>query len=137
MRAASSLLLLLIVLFPTIPEPCYTANANSTPTPHLESWLAQRACSVVDTASPADAPDAGCPGLDALVNRAREAVSGATTPPETIERLNRFFFQSEKFQVTYDLSSADHLLPGPAMTGPVGRAIVSGWPRSTSSWPRS
>jgi len=123
MRAASSLLLLRIVLFPTIPEPCYTANANSTPTPHLESWLAQRACAVVDTASPADAPDGECPGLDALVTRAHEAVAGATNPAEIIERLNRFFFQSEKFQVTYDLSSSDHLLPGPVIAGKRGYCV--------------
>jgi tetratricopeptide (TPR) repeat protein len=99
------------------------AGETTAPTPYLESWLAQRACSVVDTVSPADAPEVGCTGLDALVVRAREAVSGATTPPETIERLNRFFFQSEKFQVTYDLSSSDHLLPGPVLDGKKGYCV--------------
>jgi len=95
----------------------------TAPTPYAESWLAQRACSVVDTASSADTSDAGCPGLDAFVKRAGELVGGATTPIETIERLNRFFFQSEKFQVTYDLSSADHLLPGPVMAGRKGYCV--------------
>jgi tetratricopeptide (TPR) repeat protein len=57
------------------------------------------------------------------VKRAGEATTGATTPIETIERLNRFFFQSEKFQVTYDLSSADHLLPGPVMAGKKGYCV--------------
>jgi len=57
------------------------------------------------------------------VKRAGEAITGATTPIETIERLNRFFFQSEKFQVTYDLSSADHLLPGPVMAGKKGYCV--------------
>jgi len=78
---------------------------------------------VVDTASPADAPDGECPGLDALVKRAGEAVGGASTPIETIERLNHFFFQSEKFQVTYDLSSSDHLLPGPVIAGKRGYCV--------------
>jgi tetratricopeptide (TPR) repeat protein len=91
--------------------------------PRLDSWLAQRACSVVDTASPADAPDGECPALDAMVTRAHEAVAGATTQAETIERLNRFFFESEKFQVTYDLSSADHLLPGPILAGKKGYCV--------------
>jgi len=123
MRGASSLSLLLIVLLPTIPYSCYAADANSTPTPPLESWLAQRACSVVDTRSPVDNPDPGCPGLNTLVVRARQAVAGATTPAETIERLNRFFFQSERFLVTYDLSSADNLLPGPVMAGKKGYCV--------------
>ena len=88
-----------------------------------DSWLAQRACSVVGTAPPPDTAVAGCPGLDGLVTLARQAVSGATTPAETIERLNRFFFQSEKFQVTYDLSSSDHLLPGPVIAGKRGYCV--------------
>jgi regulator of sirC expression with transglutaminase-like and TPR domain len=78
---------------------------------------------VVDTASSVDAPVTGCPGLDALVKRAEESVTGATTPIETIERLNHFFFQSEKFQVTYDLSSSDHLLLGPVIAGKRGYCV--------------
>ncbi len=96
---------------------------DTTSTSHVDSWLAQRACSITDARPPADTQSARCPGLDALVVRAREALAGATTPAETIERLNRFFFQSEKFQVTYDLSSSDHLLPGPVIAGRRGYCV--------------
>ena len=57
------------------------------------------------------------------MKRAGEAVTGTTTPIETIEQLNRFFFQSEQFQVTYDLSSSDHLLPGPVIAGKKGYCV--------------
>jgi tetratricopeptide (TPR) repeat protein len=77
----------------------------------------------VDTRPLADSSDTGCSGLDTLVTRAREAVAGAKTPAETVELLNRFFFQTEKFQVTYDLSSSDHLLPGPVIAGKKGYCV--------------
>jgi len=99
------------------------AGDTASSAPQQLSWLAQRACSVVEFPSPADTSDSGCPGLDGLVTRAREAVGGAITPAETIERLNRFFFQTEKFQVTYDLSSSDHLLPGPVLGGKKGFCV--------------
>jgi regulator of sirC expression with transglutaminase-like and TPR domain len=61
--------------------------------------------------------------MDTLIARAREAVSGATKPVETIDRLNLFFFEKERFRVTYDLSSADHLLPGRVVEGKRGYCI--------------
>jgi tetratricopeptide (TPR) repeat protein len=118
-RHLPGILLLNVILLLTL-----SLFADDTPTSasRPDSWLAQRACSV-ETRSLADTLDAGCPGLDGMVTRAREAVAGATTPIETIERLNHFFFQSEKFQVTYDLSSSDHLLPGPVLAGKKGYCV--------------
>jgi tetratricopeptide (TPR) repeat protein len=99
------------------------ADDTQTSASHPDSWLAQRACSLADARSAADSANARCPGLSALVDRAREAVAGSTTPVETIEQLNRFFFQSEQFQVTYDLSSSDYLLPGPVLAGKKGYCV--------------
>jgi tetratricopeptide (TPR) repeat protein len=50
-------------------------------------------------------------------------VAGSASPPETIDRLNDYFYQTGKFQVSYDLSSADHLLPGPVLAGKKGYCV--------------
>ena len=119
LRLSRSLPLITILLLPV----GLLADDGSNSRAPSNSWLAERACSVLETSPPPDTAVAACPGLDGLVTRAREAVAGATTPAETIERLNRFFFQTEKFQVTYDLSSSDHLLPGPVLGGKKGFCV--------------
>ena len=48
---------------------------------------------------------------------------GAKTPTETVDLLNGFFFREEKFQVTYDLSTPAHLLPGPVLAGRKGYCV--------------
>ena len=119
LRLSRSLPLITILLLPV----GLLADDGSNSRAPSNSWLAERACSVLETSPPPDTAVAACPGLDGLVTRAREAVAGATTPAETIERLNRFFFQTEKFQVTYDLSSSDHLLPGQVLAGKKGYCV--------------
>jgi regulator of sirC expression with transglutaminase-like and TPR domain len=64
-----------------------------------------------------------CDELDALRAKAAKAIAGAQSPSETIERLNHFFFEMERFQVTYDLSSAEHLLPEPVLAGRKGYCV--------------
>lgn len=107
----------------------FGVETNVPPKPVVNSRFAISACSLTVDGSkansrpPADTSDTGCPGLDAFVTRARDAIAGASTPAETIDQLNRYFFQSEKFQVTYDLSTSDHLLPGPVIAEKKGYCV--------------
>jgi regulator of sirC expression with transglutaminase-like and TPR domain len=64
-----------------------------------------------------------CDELDPLRAKAAEAIAGAQSPPVIIDRLNHFFFDKEQFQVTYDLSSAAHLLPEPVLAGRKGYCV--------------
>jgi len=104
----------------------WTPTTSAEPEPGarpLESWLAERACGIGTDRSPADAPNAGCSDLNGLAARARETVLGVTDPEEVVGRLNHFFFDLEKFQVTYDLSSADHLLLDRVLLGKKGHCV--------------
>jgi regulator of sirC expression with transglutaminase-like and TPR domain len=123
MKLAPPLWLLLFALFVNSIPLCASDAANSKPAPPPESWFARKACSVQDQPSAADTLIEGCPGLDTFVAGARQAVAGSADPSETIDRLNAYFYQTETFQVTYDLSSADHLLPGPVLAGKKGYCV--------------
>jgi tetratricopeptide (TPR) repeat protein len=108
----------------------FGVETNVPPKPVVSnSRLAISACSLTVDGSkangrpPADTSDTGCPGLDAFVTQARDAIAGAETWAEIIDRLNRYFFQSEKFQITYDLSTSDNLLPGPVIAGKQGYCV--------------
>ena len=64
-----------------------------------------------------------CEGMDPLIEDARTELAATTDPTETVARLNRFFFQAEKFQIAYDLSSVDHLLPERVVSGKKGYCV--------------
>jgi Uncharacterized conserved protein len=123
MRLALPHWLLLFALFVHSIPLCAGADANSKPASAPESWFARKACSIQEQPSTAGATLEGCPGLDTFVGGARQAVAGSSGAAETIDRLNAYFFQTERFQVTYDLSSAAHLLPGPVLAGKKGYCV--------------
>jgi tetratricopeptide (TPR) repeat protein len=100
-----------------------SAGANSESTPPPQSWFASKACSIQTQPSGADTAIQGCPGLDTFVAGARKAVAGSAGDAERIDRLNTYFFQTGTFQVTYDLSSSGHLLPGPVLAGKKGYCV--------------
>ncbi len=89
----------------------------------VRSWLAERACRMSADRSPVDTPNTGCPGLDGLAARAREAIRGVAEPEEVIGRLNQFFFEEEGFQPNHDLDTADHLLLGRVLLGRKGHCV--------------
>lgn len=55
--------------------------------------------------------------------RARDSASGVTDLEKVVGRLNHFFFDLEKFQVTYDFSSPDHLLLDRVIAGKKGHCV--------------
>ena len=96
--------------------------ARDGPAEPVGSVLASEVCKVGPEGA-ASSLRGGCLELGGLVARAREAIAEAKSPAETLDRLNRFFFHTESFQVTYDLSSSDHLLPGPVLAGRRGYCV--------------
>jgi tetratricopeptide (TPR) repeat protein len=123
MRPVLGRAVLSIVVLVQSPGVCVAASAKASPSspskPKLESWLGRKACSIPSPAFGAES----CAGLPGFIARGRQAIGGASDAKETIDRLNDFFFRFEKFQVTYDLSSADHLLPGPVLSEKRGYCV--------------
>ena len=123
MRSGLPRWLLLLLLVSSSTPICVSAEAGPKSPPSLESWLARKTCSIREWTSEAETTTEGCQGLEAFVARGREVVAGSADAVDTIDRLNAYFFQAEGFQVTYDLSSADHLLPGPVLAGKKGYCV--------------
>jgi tetratricopeptide (TPR) repeat protein len=123
MRSGLRRRLLLFALISSLIPICSGATAASKSNPSLGSWLARKACSIQERPSAAEATIEGCPGLDAFVARGREIVTGSSGAADTIDRLNVYFFQAEGFQATHDLSSSEHLLPGPVLAGKKGYCV--------------
>ena len=123
MRSGVRRRFLLFALVSSLVPVCSGADASSKSSPSLGSWLARKACSIQERPSGADAAIEGCPELEAFVARGRKIVAGSDGAADTIDRLNAYFFQAEGFQATHDLSSSDHLLPGPVLAGKKGYCV--------------
>ena len=96
------------------------ADKSSSPG---HSRLAAEACQFEKSNLPRESQDEGCALLPPLLVRARESVHAASTPTETLNRMNRFFFEQEGFQVTYDLDSAEHLFLDGVLSGKKGYCV--------------
>jgi regulator of sirC expression with transglutaminase-like and TPR domain len=116
--AGGSLSLLLCFGILTSPGSQSLAGAKEA----SESSLRSQACRIDSAGSERTLVDA-CQGMDELVKRARLAMAGEPGSTAALERLNRFFFRTEGFQVTHDLSSLDHLLPGRVIAGKTGYCV--------------
>src|SRR5712692_2461347 len=101
---------------------CGASNPTAS-SPPIGSWLARKSCRMVPERLRADRPETVCSSLDGLRDRAARALSGATSPGETIERLNAFLFEAEGFHPTYDLTSPDHLLLDGVLVGKKGHCV--------------
>jgi len=90
---------------------------------HFHSRVAQEACRLEREVSPALATEADCALLGDLASRVRKEIPEGASPQRTIEALNHWFFEAEKLEPTYDLSRAEHLLPGPVLAGKKGHCV--------------
>ena len=96
------------------------ADGSSSPG---HSRLAAEACQFEKSNLPRESQDEGCTLLPPLIERARESVHAASTPTETLDSLNHFFFEQEGFQVTYNLDSPEHLFLDGVLSGRKGYCV--------------
>jgi regulator of sirC expression with transglutaminase-like and TPR domain len=110
------------IAFATLAQPGFAANPE---TERIGSRLARAACRLDSNvyASLGTTPVGGCVSFPSLAERARSAIAGAVSPAETLDRLNRFFFEDEGFTPTFDVNSPDNVLLGHVLAGKKGHCV--------------
>ena len=121
MRSASWTLVVLSAALLNSGNVVVAGPAN--PEPSGLSRFTRAACSISGENAQSEARYGGCSGLGELLAGSQRAIGGAAEPGQVIDRLNQFFFEKLRFKVTSDLSSADHLLPGPVLAGRKGYCV--------------
>jgi regulator of sirC expression with transglutaminase-like and TPR domain len=74
------------------------------------SRLAQEACALRENRPWTKTSRSKCSEVAGLVARARKAVPRGLAPWQSLEKLNDFFFETERFQASYELDAPESLL---------------------------